>query len=357
MSVILKIDGKAHEGWKSVRITRGLERVASDFDLTVTEKVAGTRDLPEIKPGKSCELLANGVLVVTGYVDEVNSQYDANSRSLTFRGRSKTGDLVDCSAVNEPGQWSDVNLAKIAADIAGPYGVSVVSPDTGENFSTFRLQQGETAFSAIERACRIRAFMATDDGQGRLVLTRAGTRRASTQIRCSITDPENSNVLTGSASVSHRDRYSKYLMKGQSVGTDDLFGDDAASPSATATDSGITRPRVLILQAETQAVIGGLRDRVNWEASIREGKALSLSYSLNGWAEADGTLWAPNVIASVVDDLNRIKGDFLVSEVSFSLDERGQITTLSLVPPEAFALIPEGEHGGKTDTLSQYGLN
>lgn len=353
MTVTLKINGKEHEGWKSARITRGLDRAASDFSLTVTEKVPGTTAAPKILPGAACELYADGEHVITGYIDDVDLRYDGNSRALSFNGRSKTGDLVDCSAINTPGQWSDVNLQKIASDIAGKYNVSVSVSEPGDNFPTFRLQPAERAFDAIERAARIRAMMVTDDPTGRLIITRASSERASTQILCKPGNEKN-NVLSASATFSHRDRFRTYIVKSQSAGTDDLYGADAASPSAEASDSGIARPRTLIIQAELQGQTGSNRDRAEFEAGVREGKSLNAGYTLRGWRQASGKLWKPNIVVPVDDDLNRIKGDFLISEVTFTLDQSGQRVDLTVVPPEAYKLIPSSKRGKNTDPLAQY---
>ena len=356
MTVELKIDGLIHSGWKSARITRGIERVASDFSLTVTEKTGTSSTVPDIRPGRLCELLDSGEKIVTGYVDEVSTGYDAGRRTVTFRGRSKTSDLVDCSAINKPGEWSDVGLAKIAADIAAVYGVSVISGDVGEAFSTFRLQPAETAFNAIERACRMRAVLATDDAEGRLVLARAGADRASTEIRCTPADRARNNVLSADALFSHRDRYSKYTVKGQAAGTDDIFGEAAAQPVASATDAGITRRREIILQSETQGGAGTMRERVEWEKAVREGKSLTATYTLQGWREASGTLWRPNSIVSVVDDMGGVRGDLLISEVTYSIDDRGSLAILSVLPPEAFTRLREAEDsgGGSVDPLAKY---
>lgn len=352
MTVELKIDGKIHTGWKQARITRGIERAASDFDLTVTEKVPGTIDPPVIRLGSQCELWAEGERVVTGYVDEIPTNVNAHARTFTFRGRSKTADLVDCSAINEPGEWSNVSLGKIAAEIAAPYGVSVVSNVSVEPFTTFRLQPGERAFEAIERACRMRAVLFTDDAEGRLVITRAGTTRVGTQIRQTVSDRERNNVLESNALYNDRDRYSEYVVKGQAAGTDELFGEAAAAVSARAVDPGASRKRVLIITAETQSSVGGARERAEWEAAVRRGKCLRASYTLQGWRQGDGSLWRPNMIVSVVDDLNRVSGDLLISEVTYSLAEDGRKVTLSVVPPEAFDRIPEAEKESGGDSLS-----
>jgi prophage tail gpP-like protein len=54
----------------------------------------------------------------------------------------------------------------------------VVQTDVGEPFPDATIERHETGFAFLERLCRLRSVLATDDEQGRLVLTRAGNDRA-----------------------------------------------------------------------------------------------------------------------------------------------------------------------------------
>ena len=60
-----------------------------------------------------------------------------------------TGDLVDCSAATEPGEWKDARLEEISAALCEPFdiGVSVGDGiDTGEPFARFRIEEAESVF-------------------------------------------------------------------------------------------------------------------------------------------------------------------------------------------------------------------
>ena len=352
-SLTLKLDGKSHTGWLSARVTRGIERVAGDFVLAVTETVPGGKDVPKILPGMTCEVFSDQDKIISGYIDEVGINYDGNSRQLRFRGRSKTADLVDCSAVNEPSEWSDVTLKRIASDIAGVYGISVIAGDVGAAFKKFRIQQSETAFDVIERACRLRSLLLTDDEDGNLLLIRAGSDRASTEIRSTLDDGVN-NVLASSSSVSLRDRFSKYEVLSQSSGTDNFFGEDAAQIFGSAEDKAVSRKRVLRIISETQGDISAARDRARWEAAVRRGQSLRVSYRLRGWRQANGDLWKPNQIVSVKDDLAKISGDLLIAEVSYELGDAGHTVSLTVVPPETYMMLDVSEASDAEDPLAKY---
>lgn len=129
-SVTLKVDGMEYRGWLDVRIARGVDRAAADFTLSVT------RQYWPIKPGSACEVWIGQDKLITGWVDEVNPSHSGGERKIEVKGRSRTADLIDCSAVNKPGQWSNQSLQRIADDLAGPYGVPVIVSGGGASLPT-----------------------------------------------------------------------------------------------------------------------------------------------------------------------------------------------------------------------------
>ncbi len=352
--VRLLVNGTDYGGWKSVRIAAGIDRQARDFDLSVTDRWPGS-DIPRrIAPGDECKVYIGSDLVLTGYVDGTPISHDAKTVTVAVKGRSRTADLVDCSAIHEPGQFQGRTVEQIATDLAAPYDVAVVAAvDTGAPIADHQLQQGETVFESIDRLLKLRALLSTDDAEGRLVLTRAGTARASTALVV------GENVLTGSASLDVKDRYSEYRVKGQRAGegnADDGGGgddegpdigaltDEAATTSqvmAVHADTGIKRKRVLVIVADGQPDGGTARERARWEAAHRAGKSYEASYTVQGWRQADGRLWVPNELVRVRDPIIGYDLEMLVAEVSYSLSESGSVTTLTVAPKAAYELLPE----------------
>jgi len=336
----LKVNGMIYGGWTSMRLERGMEQCSGMFELNVTELWPEQRTAREIAPGDECTVLLAGTTVVTGYVDEMTLSYSASKHDVAVRGRDKTADLVDCSAVKPAGQWSGRKLEQIAADLCQPFGIKVLTQtDTGKAFPNFALQQGETVFEAIERMARIRAVLVTSDGLGNLVLARASTERISTPLVL------GQNLLESSGTLSYRERFSSYTMKGQSAGGDWFNGKAASQVKAEAKDPGVKRYRPLIVVSESQDVAASLKDRVLWEASVRAARSNDITCKVQGWAHADG-LWEPNKLVHVRDPWLRLDTDLLIKKVAYTLDDSGTFCELALTSPDAYKLLPLKETTG-----------
>lgn len=344
--VRLVINGDSHEGWLDVRVTAGIERQARDFTLSVTDRWPGSNVARRVKPGDLSELYFGRDKVLTGYVDATPISYDGSNISVSVSGRSKTADLVDCSAQHGSGQWRNVSVLHIAQELAAPYGVKVLAEVDAGSIAEHQLDPGESVFESVDRLLTQKALLATDDGDGNQVLTRGGQRKASTALVL------GENILSCSATLDFKERYSEYICKGQRAGNDQDFGAAAAQMLARVPDSGITRHRVIELRTEGQGDLAACRDRVRWEAAYRAGKSYEATYVVQGWRQANGELWQPNMLVHVRDPLIGFDLELLISEVEYAQGEGGTQCTLKVAPAAAFALLaevpkPSGKKGKK----------
>ncbi len=333
--VELQVAGAIYGGWKSLRLGRGIEQIAGTFEMSVTERWAGQASARPIRPGDPCQVLIGGQPVITGYVDDVRISYDAQDHSVTVSGRDKTGDLVDCSAVYKTGQWSNRRIDQIAADLCAPFGITVQAiTDVGTPFATWNIEEGETVFECIERGARMKALLLISDGEGRLLLARAGTGRVGVEL------VEGQNILRAEALFSWRERFSTYTVKAQVPGNDDIFGISASQVTGHATDSTINRYRPLIVIAEDNGSPATLAQRAQWEAVVRMGRGNRGTISVQGWREqAGGDLWQPNRLVRVRSPMLSVDADMLIAGCSYLLDDRGTRTELTICRREAFELV------------------
>jgi len=350
MSVELIVNGKRFGGWQQLSIERGIEQLSGAFDLSVTDKWNSPIGpmTADIKAGQDCEVKVSGTTVITGYIDAVRRSYDAGSHEISFSGRDKAGDLVDCSAIYKTGAWVNRKIEQIAADLCAPFGIPVsVQAATGAALPAFSIQEGETVYEAIERAAKMRALLVISDGLGGIVLTRASTARAPADLI------EGKNILRADGEFNTADRYSDYIIKGQAQGDDNTHGAAVAHPSASSKDAGVTRYRPLIVLAEDQGGNATFAERALWERNVRAGRGTRATITVNGWA-AGGKLWQPNTITRLTSPLLGADHELLITSVRFTLeDSSGALTTLELARPEAYDTIATASAPGSTGTAKR----
>lgn len=339
--VSLRVNGQIHEGWQDIRITRGIERAAADFSLAMTTQYLAVR------AGDACEVWIGSDKVLTGFVDDVEKDGEANRFAVQVAGRSRTQDVVDSSAVHKPGQWSGVKLERIAAILAQPCGVTVLAEaDTGAPIREYRIQQCETILTALQRLCGLRGLLVTDDENGALVIMRPAGPRAgawASPIRFS----SDGNAKRLASRSSQRDRFHTYIVKGQQGGFDLDDPSIIAGPEARAVDRGIRQTRTLVVMAEGAADTPRCQDRAAWESAKRLGAGTHVDATVQGWRQSPGgPLWRPNTLSRVTSTAHGIDADMLISEVSYTIGDRGTETQLRLAPPSAFELLPDREDYG-----------
>jgi prophage tail gpP-like protein len=392
--IALFVDGTEYSGWKSLRVTRGLTRASADFDLSVSERWGLLGGAWQIQPGAKCEVRYGNETLLTGWVDSYQPSYSATDHSVRLSGRSKTCDLVDCSVLVDGGQFRGLTVGEIARQLAKPFGVGVKVVHDGEPEAEVQVQQGETVFALVERLCRLQALLVTDDASGNLVLTRAGGGRASTALR------HGQNILTASSNLDQSKRYSDVIVKAQRPGNSNKSDDDAppsdysdnwvptnrqrlaeieaiANPGeryfalrtyqrANANGSGrrgnpssltqihgairdpeITRYRPLLIVAEAQSDDGLAETRADWEVRRRKGEGTKATINVNGFHQLNGSLWETNMLVQVEAPWLALNIELIISDVTYTYDENGEITQLGLTLPAAFLPDPK-ERKAKT---------
>ncbi len=343
MTAVLTVGNTTHSGWERIRIDLSMENLSGGFNFEVSEKwPTGER---AIKRGERCSVSIENTTVITGYISDVEPAIDARSHTLNISGRDHAGDLVDCSAINKPGQWSGVGMGVIVKALCKPFGIPVsIETDLGKPFKKFNIQQGEAVLEAISRMAELRGVLVYSDGLGGIIIGNRATKRTADPIVCLFNDPTNSNnVISARLMDTDTQRFSKVIVKGQSQGSDALDVDSTRGPTGTATDPKITRYRPLLVMAEGQANARQCQERADWEIRTRRGAGYQLSCRVQGWTQTTGKLWEINTIAPVKIDVHKISTDMLITGVAYNLDATGTTTDLTLTLPEAYDRIQRPE--------------
>jgi prophage tail gpP-like protein len=304
--VALKIDGKDYLDFLSVSIRYSMESFARDFSVDFTDRfyndLLTQGDLP-FAEGSHCQISVDGEVVVDGFIDDIPISYDSTSHSIQVSGRSWHGMLVDCSAVHKTGHWKAGTLLKMCNDVAAPFGATVkYDPELllqqatlEEPFRKWAIDDEETAHDFIARACKMRGLFPIADVGKTVVLSRASIiPSGGTLVRARNGIP--GKILRGRRNGRYRERYSQYIVKSQSAGFDDWYGEDAASKGVfIAEDSDIDDYRPLIIVSDGQGAKADLEVRAGSATSgLAEAAGLhTMSKGPRNWARL-GAVYGPS---------------------------------------------------------------
>jgi prophage tail gpP-like protein len=357
----LRINGQDLSGWTSIRVTRGIERFPSDFEITMTEidPVNGVSAF-RINPGDPCKVRLGNETVVTGYVDRFMPSISDGHHAIRVCGRSKCADLVDCAAEWPGGQIYGGSALSVATQLVEPYGKPAegweevreimdryspfpwkitVSADeyVGLPIQKFNLILGDTPYNIIERVCRYSGLLVYDDEDGNLVLSRTGKKAAANGFE------EGVNVQSASIDYSIDQMFSEYACYIQTFDTLAELGDNG-NLIYTAEEELVRRHRkkVIISEAGDDKDFTVTKLRAEWERHVRFGRSFQLHLTTDSWRDKKGDLYTPNTLVPLsLPSLKLIHAKWLISEVTYSRDEQnGTTCELTILPPEAFTVQP-----------------
>lgn len=345
--VTVRAGGALWRGWLGVSITRTLKDVASSFDLNIAGTARASRVIQAMEP---VEILLEDRPALCGYVDVWRAAATANGGPTSVSGRSKTGDLVDCSATVKPGQWFNATPARIVGDLVSPFGILAIVEDS-RPIGTFALEPGETVFAALDRLAKIRAMAVTDGPDGALKIYRPDPAKSPkvTSLLHRLgpdggPDPTN-NVLSLDMEIRADKRFSDIDVIGQTSGDDSVQGLAAVHVRGSARDRQVPRYRPLIIKGECDAGDMSPQTRAEWELSRRIGASLKITALVRGWVEPmTGDLWTCGMVPLVLSPVHGINRGLMVTGVTYGLNGGdGQVVTLTLEPPEAWDLREESK--------------
>jgi prophage tail gpP-like protein len=373
----LSVGGLVLSRWTSVQCGRNLRDIAGSFTVQYRdsgrEALAFAPDLdpmprfPTVLAGQPCSVAIDGTMVLKGFIDEVDADWEADQLTCSITGRDMTGDLVDCAASpTGPVEWRNLNILQFAQTICKPFGISVSTDvDIGGAFPLIGIDADELALSAIEKQARQAALLVLSNGVGGLLLTRGGSTRAPAPL----TRP--GNIQGGGGKSSWAQRFSDYYVKGQTnrsvarkvqvplmvQGTDPTTGltfpiEESTTATTTesvsaimtghAIDPQITRYRPTVRMVKTQSGAATVQQQAEWGLRVAKGMGETLNYQVLDWrAGPNKALWLPNALSHVTDAFMAVDTDMLISGVTYKYDGTGEYTQLELAGRTAFDRINE----------------
>ena len=341
--VTIKTAGVSLAGWERVRITQGIDRMPSDFEVQMGEKNGSAGVV--VQPGNPIEVWIGDDRVITGYVDRYAPSINAEGHSVYITGRGKCQDLVDCAAIWPSNQIVRTSALDIATKLAEPYGITVASTDgSGATVDQLNINLGETSWDIIERVTRYSGLLAYEMPDGALRLSRISATRHPSGATQGV------NVQAADAVFAMDQQFSEFRAVFFSF---DRFSDIGTGGNRITVvkpknplppgfgGKARFRPRYVISE-QSQNGLNLAELRAVWEMNRRYGQSNAVQVTIDSWRDAAGQLWQPNAIMPLDIPACKITGQaWLIASVSFSKDMAGGTTaTLALMPPEAFAPEP-----------------
>jgi prophage tail gpP-like protein len=312
-------------GWKSATINKSIDNVCHVFSIKTA--LTNKNDIFPLLPLDPVSIYYKNVLVMTGYVDEL----DGDHPNYTISGRSKASDLVDCTAIVKTGSFKNQTVLQIANALAEPFGISAKTSKDDTTINTLRVE-GNTCFEVLEKACRMRGVLTQSLSDGNVDLSEIGKEELGISLIA------GGNIKSSSIKISVNNRFSDYKTESS-----------AHKSESTATDSHINRYRPLIINTETTGI--DTKSRASFEASTRKARSTIYNCTVQGWG-VDGNLWEPNKSVYVLDEKYGVDTNLLITQVQFTFSTSGTETQLQLVPLGSFTIEPIKQEKRSTKSVT-----
>jgi prophage tail gpP-like protein len=324
----VEVGGETFTSWESVKIRAAFDEACRSFSLKAANELGPAETHATFALGVELKIFANGDLLLDGYVDRRCPKLSEDETGITISGRSKSCDLVDCSAVHDGGDFDNMTPLEIGNAIAAGIAARFESDQVLEPVETYHLAQGKTIFTVVEELCRDQNKTLTGTAAGNVLITKAGTSRHAGGLY------EGGNIIEAEADHNASNRHSKYIVRGQ-VATG--HGAEALEIEATAADARVRRFRPLIIVQKESTSKKRAKGRAATRRDRAAGNALGSDVTVQGFRDENGAVFEPGRLIWTESETLGIAQDMLIERVEFSQGSKaGSLTELGLVDPRAY---------------------
>ena len=342
-TVTLIAGGARYSAFTRAAVSYSANQAVRAFAFTVTDATDAMDEQWNFMPGTPVTVLANGQLLVTGYINRRVPSFDANNHTVEISGTSKGRDSVKSAAEHDKGEWRNKTPLQIAQEL-DKQGVGFTSDIQQKPFEYARLHPNETVFEAVERMTRRQPMLLQGMPDGSIKMTKGGSAGSNSPLM------EGINILAGSAAFDDGDQHSEYKVKGQRV-----YGTDKKSLQIVATekDPSVKRHLPKHIHQESDIDEQTAKDRARHHKNRQQGESVTAQIKSQSWFDLGGQLWKANGLVYVQSRVLKLSQQMLIKSVSLTQDESGSFATLSLVLPQAFDGEGTGMGGGGAGSGAQ----
>ena len=339
--MFIKFDGVEYQGFTESIVRKSLLEISRAFNFRATSDKFS--DL-FIERGQDIEIFIDDNKVITGFIDKIDINYDANTHSINVSGRDKTGVIVDSSLPDKRVFNAPISLKKVIDNVLSQFSLGIKAVDDVLTIPLFKktLESNEedTAFDFMSRYAAKANVLLTSDNNSNIVITKTGVDFIETILLNQKGQIKN-NILSANITFDDSHRFGKYTVYAQQIDDVEISNKNQASQKGVALDTSdnINSARQKILILEQEGDISACQDRAIWAANMAKAKAFKYTCTVQGHYHDDNKkdLWDINKIVRVVDDFAGIDEFLLIETIEYSTTLQGTFTNLTLVPPGAFA--------------------
>lgn len=313
----LRFDGRRYAWWQSVEVRESVDDLCATVRLAITRP--GVGDSLGLTPNTVAEVLIDSTLVSTIRIDQIRRSVDADSHTISIEGRSLGRELVDCQ---HSMTLHGLTLGEVVKRICTAFVVPVKVPAKTPHVPDFSMQC-EVPANALINAARTSDMLLYSQPDGGLILAPVSDAAPVATLAY------GRDLLSYQVVDEYRLRHSHYSVKSYDHGANSAL-------SGAARDDGIDYYRPLHIVADRLSHGAGSCDRrASMERTRRLARSHRLDLTVQGWRHSAG-LWAVNTQVRVVIPQEGIDDVFLIGDRAFSGSDKGHITSLAVMPREAW---------------------
>lgn len=321
--VVVEIDGKSHNNWKSYDIDSDflIPADAFAFDIGVP---SDSTVLPDYS-GAEVKVRINDMLVMTGIVDTVQHGISKTNRTYRLNGRDRASVLVDCSApiTNVKG----LTVLDAVKKIVEPLGIKQVQLKAENNplLDKVDIDVGETAWSAAMRCANSAGLHLWFDTNGVLIVGGADYSTPPVATLCCMKDGSQNNFEQADLSFDVSNRFSEITFLAQSHGKQGQDNKNDLKWVYNDPEMTTYKPKTVVVSD-----VDNLEALQKWAKkyiadSILEG--FTLTIIVPDHKMQDGTLWQPGQRVHVICEEYDIDAIFFLIGRRFMLSRQGGTQT------------------------------
>ncbi len=322
-NIVVRIDGKEHNQWKSYSIDSDflIPADAFDFDIGVPADHGDIEDYS----GLTAAVEINGEKVLTGLVDDCHHSLSKSDRSLSIAGRDKASILLDCSVpmTNVKG----LTMMAAIKRLAEPLGIKNVAHKAEQNprVDKVDIEPGQSAWDAIMRLANYAGLHAWFDPAG--TLTIGGADYATPPVASLICNPGDkaNNIISVTAETSLRERYSEVTFLGQSHTRGGSRAQHNLKWVYKDPSLPFYKPKTVVLSDVED--LAALKKAAKKQISDWRLAGFTLTVTVPDHKTADGVLWTPGQRVHIVAKEFGIDDIYFLMGRRFSLSKFDGTTT------------------------------